>query len=318
MIQDIAYLDYWFEENEQCFIIPYIEQNFHEASWNYEYNYMRQNLYFAKKIIQDYMLGNDEKITKLLNQFKHGKSKIITVIGGRGQGKTAVAMYCIEKAYKEGFAKKIYYIKQGERPEWLPNWINSAQTMEDVPNNSLAMLDETAIEYGSRSFWTDKNKSFTERLVVLRHKDISIFLITQHSKLVDINIRRLSDILIYKRGADIEQKKSENFGGGIQSKSKNQRFLILNRLMPKKPEESLIELRNTKEFYLINTGLPEFWNEYNVSKTYRYFNPEEMRRKERAHQIQHELDQHREKERIRAEEYAKKGLKELAEKPRMP
>jgi hypothetical protein len=299
VIEDLAFLDGWFHENESCFIIPYIETHFDEISFGYQYSFMLKHLYFTKKIVEDYKLTNLEKIRFILNQFRFGKSKIVTIIGGRGQGKTATAMFFIEQSYKNNFHKNFYYIKKGERPEWLPPWINMAQTMEDVPNGSLAMLDETSIEYGSRNFYKDENKSFTDRLVILRHKDISIILVTQHSKLVDINIRRLSDILIYKGGADINS----------EDKKDDERDLILNRLIPKSKEESLVEIKNGNKFYLVRTELPEFWDDYAVSKTFRNYNPEEMKRKQRKHLIEQEMDIFRQKERIRAEEYSKKGIK---------
>jgi hypothetical protein len=305
IIEDVAYLEEWFRENENCFIIPYIETHFAEASYNYQYWFMKKHLFFAKKIIQDSMLTNDEKIHKLLDSLSFGKSKIITIIGGRGQGKTCLVMFLIEEIYKKKVHTNIYYIKKGERPEWLPQWIKSAQTMEDVPNKSVAVLDETAIEYSSRNFYKDENKSFTDRLVILRHKDISVFLITQHSKLVDINIRRLSDIMIYKPGADITTEKSDD-----------EIFLIMQRLMPKKKEQSLIEFRNGKKYYVIETGLPEFWDNELVSKTFKNFSPEELRRKQRQHKLEQELEMHRKKERIRAEEYSKKGI--MATSSKMP
>jgi hypothetical protein len=42
--EDIASLEEWFEENEICFVIPYIENNFRPVSFNYQYNYMIEHL----------------------------------------------------------------------------------------------------------------------------------------------------------------------------------------------------------------------------------------------------------------------------------
>lgn len=300
VFEDYASLEEWFEENETCFIIPYIEQNFKQVSWTYQYSFMRKNLYFSKKIIEDFALSNENKIKRILDMFSYGKSKIMTVIGGRGGGKTAFVMYLIEQLYKKNNHRQIYYVKKGDRPIWLPEWINTAQSMEDVPNKSFAILDETVLEYGSRNFYKDENKSFTERLVILRHKDISIVLITQHSKLIDINIRRLSDIFVYKMGADVEEAIKDE-----------QRQLILNRLMPKNKETALIEISQTNSFFQIRTGLAEFWDDELVSKTYRDYNPEQHKREQRTKAYHQGLEQLREKERIRAEELKKAGIKQI-------
>lgn len=301
LIYDIEYLRYLLLHERDGWVETYVEDNFPPESWHYQKSLMIEFPYFGNKILDNYELENDQKIEELLEKIAFGKSKIITIIGGRGQGKTALAMFLIEEAYQRKFHKNIYYIKKGERPEWLPAWIHSAQTMEEVPNNSLAMLDETAIEYGSRNFWKDENKSFTERLVILRHKDISLILVTQHSKLVDINIRRLSDIIIYKKGADFD----------MSDRKQDERDKIRRRLIPRVISQALIEIKNDQKYYLISTPLPEFWDDQAVSKTFRGFNPEEMRRKMKDHSIEKELELHREKEKIRAQALKEAGVKEV-------
>lgn len=299
LIYDKVYLTYLLREERDAVVLSYVEQYFPEESQVHQIRLMLKYPYFANKILDDFEIDNESKVNRLLDSLSHGKSKIITIIGGRGQGKTALGMFLIERAFKLGFNKNIYYIKKGDRPEWLPEWINHAQVMEDVPNNCLCMLDETAIEYSARNFRDDKNKTFTDRLVILRHKDISVILVTQHSKLVDINIRRLSDIIIYKKGADVDEAKKED-----------ERAMILKRLMPKDKTWSLIEIKNEAIYYLVTTPLPEFWDDDKVSKTFKDFNPEEMMRKQRDHQLESELNIYREKEKIRAEELSKKGITE--------
>ena len=299
MSGNIAELEEWFYENETIYVIPYIEKKFNSTyAQEAEYNFMRQHLYFTKKIIKNSMLDNDTKFLKFLEMFAYGKSKICTIIGGRGSGKTALAMFVIEQLFEKGHQKNIYYVKKGERPEWLPSWIHSAQAMEEVPNKSFAVLDETVLEYGSRNFYSDENKSFTERLVILRHKDTSIFLITQHSKLIDINIRRLSDILIYKKGSNIEE----------EGKFDEERHLILNRLMPRKNTESLIEIRFLNIFWVIETELPSFWDDNKVSKTFKDFNPEQKKRMERTKRYKEEIARLQEKENIRAKNNKKDSI----------
>lgn len=305
MSGNMAELVEWFNEKEITEIVPFIEKRYRSPeARRAEYKFMRENLYFTKKLIQNGMLSNDEKLLRFFDMFKYGKSKIVTIIGGRGGGKTALAMYLIEKLYLEGHHRNIYYVKRGERPVWLPPWIHSAQTMEQVPNKSFAVLDETVLEYGARNFHQDENKSFTERLVILRHKDTSVLLITQHSKLIDINIRRLSDILIYKPGANIEQEGKED----------EQRHLILKRLMPINNKQALIEIRQKNIFWSIETELPEFWDDELVSKTFKDFNPDKKKRDERKKKYQEDLERERQKEEIRAEAFAKRGIKVEKEK----
>lgn len=304
MMEDYASMLEWFHDNEDIWIKPYIESNFSEASYDYQYNFMKEHLFFTKKIIQDAMMGSDEKMLRFLKLISFGKSKIITIIGGRGSGKTAFVMFIVEKLYEEGYHKSIYYVKKGDRPEWLPEWINSAQAMEEVPNKSFAILDETVLEYGARNFASDENKSFTERLVILRHKDTSVVLITQHSKLVDINISRLSDILIYKNRANVED----------QSKADEEKQLILKRLMPRDQQHALLEIKQYNAFWVIETGLASFWDDELVSKTYKDYNPEKHKRDQRTKRYQQELAQLSEKEKIRVEARTARSVMDATKK----
>ena len=120
----------------------------------------------------------------MIDALSHGKSKIVLIEGGRGSGKTAFSGWLMDELYSRGKHTKIYFVKKGERPQGFPEWINIVDEIEDVPNGSLAIVDESAIKYNARNSWSDGNKDFTSRLVILRHKDISIILITQHNKML--------------------------------------------------------------------------------------------------------------------------------------
>jgi len=301
IIYDEEYLRYLLKFERDAFLVSYIEQSFPQESWRYQLGRMFKFPFFANKILDDYELTNQQKLITFFKEIARGKSKIITTIGGRGQGKTAFGMFIIEELHKHNWQRSIYYVKVGERPHWLPQWIFHAQSMEHVPVGSFAMIDETAIEYGARNFYQDKNKNFTERLVILRHKDISVLLITQHSKMVDINIRRLSDILIYKKGADVEYDKSDE-----------QKGMIIRQLMPRDKTQSLIFIKAKALFLQVKTGLPEFWDDSEVSKTFRDYNPEAMKRLQRGKQLKARMEIYKEKERIRVEA---RGLKKGDQAP---
>jgi len=286
---DKHYLRYLLQYERDAELLTFVEQKYPEESHSVQIKRMLEFPFFANKVLDDFSLSYDTKLRKFFNMLSFGKSKIITIIGGRGSGKTAFAMYVVEQLYKEGHHKNVYYVKKGERPPWLPEWINTAQNMEEVPNKSFAILDETVLEYGARNFHTDENKSFTERLVILRHKDTSVMLVTQHSKLIDINIRRLSDILVYKNGANIEQEGAQD----------QERFMILSMLMPHDKTRSLIEVKQFNNFWVVQTGLASFWDDELVSKTYRDYNPDKVKREQRTKKFHEELEKLQQKEMIR-------------------
>jgi hypothetical protein len=295
----MAELEEWFYENEISWVIPFIEKNFSsDYARESEYYYLKEHLFLCKKLIDNDMLTNEEKLMKFYKMISYGKSKIIMINGGRGSGKTAFAFVIIEELHKDGYHKNIFYVKTGDRPEWLPNWIKHVQVMEEVPNKSFAIIDETAITYSSRNFYSEENKSFTDRLVILRHKDVSVLLITQHTKLIDINIRRLADIIIHKKGANIEQ----------EGKDGEDKYLLMKRLMPRDSKGSLIEIKQYNCFWKVETGLASFWDDELVSKTFKDYDPEAKRRSDRNKKDMHELDKIKAKEEIKNEYRAAREL----------
>lgn len=269
IIEDLAFLEYWFGESEDCFILPYIETNFHESSWNYQYWFMKKNLYFSKAIIDDYTQDTQEKLFDLIDNLRFGKSKIVMVVGARGSGKTATALYLAEEARNKGNHKTVYYVGEPENRKIYPAYFKFVKSLDELHPGSFAVIDEAAIKYNARNFKNKDNVELTEKLVILRHQDITLVLITQNISLIEINADRLADIVIYKIGSDygIRKKRQMNL-----SDFDKQNMLIVNRLKPRVKEDCLIEYRSgAKNIYrTIVTPLPSFWEE-KVSKSFRNY-----------------------------------------------
>jgi len=269
MIQDTAYLSFWFDENEECFIIPYIEQNFHESSFQHQYEQMRQFLFFTKAVIEDYLLDNDSKIIELVDKLKYGKSKIIMIVGSRGSGKTAFALFIAELLHEEG-RRIIYYVGKPEFSEFYPKWIKFVDDLNKLPDNAFALVDESAIKYSSRRSMTTENVDLTNQLVILRHRGISLMLITQNISMVEVNVDRLADIFLYKLGSNygIRHKK-----GSMINKFHQEKMMIFERLRPKIKEDCMIEyVTGSKSiFRKITNKLPTFWDDEKISKSYKGF-----------------------------------------------
>jgi len=265
--QDLASMEAWFYEYEEVLIIPYIEKNFEEASYEYQYNFMFKHLIFAKAIIEDDMLNNEQKIDELIDKIRFGKSKIICVVGSRGSGKTATALFLGEKAEEEGGHKRIYYVGEPEAKDIYPKYFVFLKSLDDIPNGAFALIDEAGIKYNARMFRTKDNMELTEKMVILRHKDITLVLLTQNLKLLDINIRRLADIIIYKMGSDYGMEKK---GYGTSTTADNEKALIISRLKPRTKDESLVEyLSGAYSVYRkFNHPLPSFWNDELISKSF--------------------------------------------------
>jgi hypothetical protein len=203
--------------------------------------------------------------------------------------------------------KKIYFVKAGARPKGFPQWIRIVDAIEKVPNGSLAVLDESAIKYNSRNSYKDENKDFVSRLVILRHKDITVIVITQHMKMIDISIRRLADVKVYKLGANLTHE---------DETSDDERKLVRERLKPRDKPECLVEIGITQEFYNFRHDLPEWWSE-KVSKSFADYNPEEDTKRQRGERLRYAKDKEKRKfeEAKELKVFELEKMKELGLKP---
>ncbi len=184
-------------------------------------------------------------------------SLIMLIIGRRGAGKTALGMKLIETAAI--LNRKIYVIGFGNSK--VPNWVKKAEGISDIPNNSLVLIDEAGISFSSRSSMKQSNKDLAELLAIARHKNLSLVFITQNSAMLDLNVLRLCDILLFKEPSLLQTRCERK---GLQD--------IFNKV-----SSAFNEIEDKKEhFYvisddfegLVKSGLPEFWNE-SISKSFR-------------------------------------------------
>ena len=136
---------------------------------------------------------------------KYGKIGII--LGARGSGKSALGIRILENL--NSAEKKVYAM--GFRKDKLPKWITLAESIQEIPNNSFLLADESGIEFSSRSSMSSANKLLSELLLISRHKNISIIFIAQNSSNIEINTLRQADYLLIKKSSllqlDFERKK---------------------------------------------------------------------------------------------------------------
>ena len=191
-----------------------------------------------------------------MKQFRD-HSLIMLIIGRRGAGKTALGMKLVETAAI--LDKNIFVI--GFNNSKIPYWVQNVNDISEIPNNSLVLIDEAGISFSSRSSMKQSNKDLAELLAIARHKSLSLIFITQNSAMLDLNVLRLCDILLFKEPSLLQTR--------FERKALQDMFT--------KVGTSFSDIKNRKEhFYiisdefegLIKAGLPEFWND-SISKSFR-------------------------------------------------
>ena len=220
---------------------------------------------FIGKIKSEALYEKFKELKNIKGNFENFEEKILSsnstigiILGARGTGKSALGMRLLEN-FKVKTNKNIYAM--GFNAKDLPNWINVVENIDDVENNSVVLIDESGIQFSSRNSMSERNKYLTNLLLISRHKDISVVLISQSSANIEINAIRQSDYILLKPSSllqkDFERKKIKDI---YEEAEKDFEKLKDNKGL------TYLYVHDYKGF--ISNSLPSFWNK-DVSKAYK-------------------------------------------------
>lgn len=199
--------------------------------------------------------GSLESWLKMINT---SDSKIGVIIGARGTGKTAFGIKLLENIYSK-YKKKCYAM--GFLKTEMPIWIEVIESINEINNNSIVLIDEGGILFSSRRFMSDANKLLSDLIAIARHKNLSILFISQNSSNIDINILRQADFLILKPSSllqkDFERKIIQKIYE--EAESDFEKFDSIRGL-------TYIYSKNFRGF--VSNPLPSFWKT-EISKSFR-------------------------------------------------
>lgn len=198
--------------------------------------------------------GNYDEFQKKILKY----SLIMLINGKRGSGKTALGMKFLE-LYNKKTKRKCYVL--GYESTKLPWFIKKTNDLEKIPNNSVVLIDEGAVNFSSRDSMKQSHKDLSKIMAIARHKDLVMILITQSSAMIDLNVLRLSDTILLKEPSLLQSKFErkaikEFYDKAIPhfDKEKKERFYVFD-----------------DEFEgLLKHDLPSFWSE-KVSKSFKNY-----------------------------------------------
>jgi hypothetical protein len=185
-------------------------------------------------------------------------SFIALILGARGSGKTALGMKLLENAAANG-AKKC--CAMGFDASELPSWIKPIVKSDEIENDSFVLVDEGGILFSSRESMKDKNKLLSDLIFIARHKNLSIFFITQNSSTIEVNVLRQADVLFLKPSSllqlDFERKKIRDIYASV-----------IGSFEKYSKTKGLTYVYGTDFSGFIANPLPTFWSQ-RVSKSFR-------------------------------------------------
>jgi hypothetical protein len=145
----------------------------------------------------------------------------------------------------------------------LPRWIKKIDKVDDAPENSVVLLDEGAIGYFSRDSMKQANKMLSKMMTIARHKNLTLIIITQNSAMIDVNVLRLADTLLFKEPSLLQSR--------FERKALRDMFEKVSPLFDGMEDA-------VKNFYvwdddfegIVSYELPLFWSDL-ISKSFKNF-----------------------------------------------
>lgn len=197
-------------------------------------------------------------VSKFESELLRKDSLIGIILGARGSGKSAVGMKLLEN-FKAKTGR--YICAMGFKSENVPGWINVVESVGQIPNNSVVLIDEGGIAFSSRKSMSNANQLLSELLMIARHKSLTILFITQNSSNLEVNALRQADFLVLKPSSllqkDFERKIIKELYESVSDD-----FSAL------KDTDGLAYIHSDKFRGFVSNELPSFWST-DVSKSFK-------------------------------------------------
>ena len=181
--------------------------------------------YVFFQYLQAQEVSESKRFQRVCMHIKGRDGGVFPVVGPKRRGKTCL-VYSICEFLHKYFGFKIWWLGP---PANLPPFF-SGQTLDDskIPKNVIVVVDEAAIQAGSRSTHDEEQQEFVKKLAVSGHHGKYYFVITQNAAIFDLTFLRQADGIF--------------FTGHSLLSLKNERLIVneyLNYFMPKKVGEAL-------------------------------------------------------------------------------
>jgi len=129
-----------------------------------------------------------------LNIIRHPST--VLILGTRGSGKSALG-YKIPEYLR--YTADPYVVALPQKAMiLLPDWIGIVPSIEDIPEDSVGLIDESYTLFHARASLSDRARNLSNLINLSRQKGITLVFISQESRQVDKNIVSTADIIIFK------------------------------------------------------------------------------------------------------------------------
>ena len=112
---------------------------------------------------------------------------VIVVMGKRGSGKTATAMWVMEQYHKKNpKIGGVVHKAPSAMKKLLPNWVQTTRNIKHIPHNSVVIIDEAQQSANARRSSSNDNLDLANLVALSRQCNQLIILISHHSRKLDM------------------------------------------------------------------------------------------------------------------------------------
>jgi hypothetical protein len=201
-------------------------------------------------------------LDKWESNFYSSDNKIGIILGARGSGKTALGIKLLENTHTKN-KKKCYAI--GFEESEMPDWIDVVDSISQIENDSVVLIDEGGVLFSSRKAMTNINKMLSDLILISRHKNIIILFISQNSSNLDVNIIRQADFLVLKPSSLLQKDFERKIIGKLYDS-------LSNGFKKYQDTQGLTYIYSDDFRGFVTNPLPSFWKS-SISKSFRKNKP---------------------------------------------
>lgn len=180
---------------------------------------------------------------------------VVVIAGKRGGGKSALGYRLLEL---NRFRLKPYVVGlPGGRAKELPDWLGSVPTLDDLPRDSIALIDEAYLTYHARNSMSEQNRSISQILNLSRQRNQTLIFITQEARQLDKNITSVADVVIFKKPSALQIELERPELRPIARRA----HAAFSKLNSSHAKQSYVFSPDSDYEGLLDNRLPSFWSQ---------------------------------------------------------
>lgn len=179
---------------------------------------------------------------------------IVLVLGKRGSGKSGLG-YILLELFRYRLTPYVLGIP-AKAQKLLPDWIGVAQNLDEIPQNSIVLIDEAYLSYHSRESLKIQSREMSQIVNLSRQRNQTLIFVTQEARQIDKNIASQANVIIFKEPAMLQLKFDRPELNDIAIRAKS----AFSNLSGDKRRWAYVYSPDADFMDLLENALPTFWS----------------------------------------------------------